>query len=118
MTTMKKYLVAGTAAAAFVLVGLGVFVASSQSSSTPSTADRHGAQTNRSEMVQHPQDDPDHDWEADPIVPDGKPTTPHEFAEDAQAGQAPGEVPTQGPVGVTSQRDDFAILPPHGTGER
>ncbi|WP_306363490.1 hypothetical protein [Nocardia sp. CC227C] len=88
-----------------------MFVASNQSSSTPSTADQSGVQTNRSDMVHNPYDDPDHDWESHPIVPDGTPVTPQEFTEDAQAGQAPGEVPTEGPIAVTSERIESGIGP-------
>ncbi|OJF80530.1 hypothetical protein NS14008_16625 [Nocardia seriolae] len=107
----KTSLVAGIAAAAFILVGIGVYVASNQFSANPSNTDSH------SEPSKNPEDKPDHDWEADPRVPDGKPTTLREFAEDAQAGQAPGEVPTKGEIGVITH-GDLGILPPKDTGPR
>lgn len=117
MSVVRKYLVAGAAATVFVLVGIGVFVASSQFSSTPpgsgSGADNAGS---KADTAQDRGQDPAHDWEADPIIPDGKPSTPQEFAQDAQAGQDPNQAPAVGPTGVFVDGNDIVILPPKDPG--
>ncbi|MFE2996824.1 hypothetical protein ACFXG4_17615 [Nocardia sp. NPDC059246] len=55
--------------------------------------------------------EPGHDWEVDPIVPDGKPSTPQEFVDDARTRQVLSGVRSHGSVGVTSHGDDVVIFP-------
>ncbi|MFF0633463.1 hypothetical protein ACFYTS_13275 [Nocardia sp. NPDC004151] len=66
-----------------------------------------------------PFDDPDHDWESDPIVPGGRPVTWEDFAEDARAGEAGGVASTPGPIGVvgTVNTDGLVALEDFGSQE-
>ncbi|APA98536.1 hypothetical protein NS506_04488 [Nocardia seriolae] len=70
------------------------------------------------EKVHAPFTDPDRDWEVDPIIPDGKPTTTKEFAEDARAGDTPHAPTLQGPAGADAPADEDGVVILEGTADQ
>ncbi|MBF6360702.1 hypothetical protein IU447_11295 [Nocardia farcinica] len=115
---MRKPLIAAASVAVFVLVGAGVFALSSHFSSGAHAEGHDNDRTaGRVEQVRGPFTHPDHDWEVDPVVPDGKPDTAEELAEDAREGDTPYAPTLQGPVGGSAPIEDDGVVILGGTAD-